>query len=87
MVSFSHHIIILYHKESKNIHKYELTDGSRDIIRTVLSLNPTAKKQALCSPGLTDPNAIQDTSEDNFLRSVYSFNWPVYKKKKKKHGN
>lgn len=55
----------------------DLTDGSNEMMRTVLSFSPTAKNQALCSPVATDPKAMQDTSEDSFFLSVYSFSWPV----------
>lgn len=58
----------------------ELTEGSKDMMRTVLSLRPTAKNHALCSPVATEPSAMQDTSDDNFFLSVYSFNWPVCKR-------
>lgn len=44
---------------------YKLTDGSNEIIRTVLSARPTAKNQDRCSPGGTEPKAIHETSADN----------------------
>lgn len=52
------------------------TAGSNDIIRTVLSISPTAKNRALCSPLGTLANAIQITSAVIILRSVYSFSCP-----------
>jgi hypothetical protein len=48
------------------------------MIRIVLSTRPTAKNLDLCSPGGTRPNAMQTTPADMSLRSVYSFNCPVY---------
>lgn len=54
-----------------------LTAGSRDMILTVLSFRPTAKNHALCAPAATEPSAMQETSEDSFFLSVYSFNCPV----------
>lgn len=67
--------------KNKQVHN---TWGSSDIILTVSSLRPTAKKRHLCSPTGTLPNAIQLTSDDICLRSVYSFNCPDYKGEKQK---
>lgn len=50
----------------------------------MLSAKPTAKKRDLCSPDGTLAKAIQTTSAVISLRSVYSFNWPVYEKRKNK---
>ena len=51
-----------------------LTEGSSEMIRTVLSANPTAKNLDLCSPEGTLAKAIQITSADISFLSVYSFN-------------
>lgn len=48
------------------------------MILTVLSAKPTAKNQARCSPGETDPKPMHRTSDGIFFRSVYSFSCPVY---------
>ena len=53
-----------------------LTEGSKEMIRTVLSANPTAKNLDLCSPEGTLAKAIQITSADISFLSVYSFNCP-----------
>ena len=54
-----------------------LTLGSREMILTVSSARPTARKRLLCSPAGTRPSAMHTTSDDISLRSVYSFSWPV----------
>lgn len=54
-----------------------LTDGSREMIRTVLSARPTAKNRERCSPVGTLANDMQMMSADISLRSVYSLSWPV----------
>ena len=59
-----------------------LTFGSREMILTVLSDSPTAKKRHRCSPGGTRPSAMHTTSAFISLRSVYSFSWPVCKQTK-----
>lgn len=48
------------------------TEGSSDMIRTVLSAKPTAKNHERCSPAGTVPRAMHITSEGIFRRSVYS---------------
>lgn len=58
--------------------KIPLTDGSRDIMRTVWSANPTAKNLERCSPGGTVPKLMQTISAAISFLSVYSFNWPLY---------
>ena len=55
-----------------------LTEGSNEMILTVLSANPTARNLDLCSPDGTLARAIQITSADISFLSVYSFNWPDY---------
>lgn len=54
------------------------TDGSNEIIRTVLSLNPTARNRDICSPEGALANAMQTTSEGISFLSLNSFNCPVY---------
>lgn len=64
----------------KNVEDFcGLTEGSREMILTVLSDKPTARKRHLCSPTGTLPRAMHTTSEDISFLSVYSFNCPVYK--------
>lgn len=53
------------------------SEGSNDIILTVLSCRPTARNHERCSPTATFPRAIHITSEGIFFLSVYSFNCPV----------
>lgn len=60
-----------------------LTDGSREMIRTVLSTSPTARNRDRCSPGGTLARLMHTTSADISFRSVYSFNCPDYGKKNK----
>lgn len=60
-----------------------LTEGSRDMIRTVLSIRPTAKKRDRCSPGGTLARLIHTTSADISFLSVYSFSCPDLRRKKK----
>lgn len=52
------------------------TEGSREMMRTVLSTSPTARNRERCSPGGTLARLIQTTSADISFRSVYSFSWP-----------
>lgn len=53
-----------------------LTEGSREMILTVLSMRPTAKKRDRCSPGGTLARLIHTTSADISFLSVYSFSCP-----------
>lgn len=53
-----------------------LTEGSSERMRTVLSERPTARKRHRCSPDGTRPIAMQTTSFDISLLSVYSLSWP-----------
>lgn len=62
------------------------TEGSREIIRTVLSTSPTARNRERCSPGGTLARLIQTTSADISFRSVYSFSWPDYRTRDKDYG-
>lgn len=64
---------------ANSIRYSKLTEGSREIILTVLSDKPTARKRHLCSPTGTLPKAIHTTSDDISFLSVYSFNCPVCK--------
>jgi hypothetical protein len=57
----------------------KLTAGSREMMRTVLSAKPTARKRHLCSPGGTFASAIHTASDGISLRSVYSLSCPVCK--------
>jgi hypothetical protein len=57
----------------------KLTKGSREMIRTVLSAKPTARKRDLCSPAGTFASAIHTASDGISFRSVYSLSCPVYK--------
>lgn len=61
----------------QRVNNSTLTLGSREMILTVSSARPTAKKRHLCSPTGTRPKAMHTTSDDISLRSVYSFSWPV----------
>lgn len=54
-----------------------LTEGSREMMRTVLSASPTARNRERCSPGGTLARLMQTTSADISFLSVYSFSWPV----------
>jgi len=56
-----------------------LTAGSREMMRTVLSAKPTARKRHLCSPGGTFASAIHTASDGISFRSVYSLSCPVCK--------
>lgn len=53
-----------------------LTEGSREMMRTVLSASPTARNLERCSPGGTLARLMQTTSADISFLSVYSFSWP-----------
>ena len=53
-----------------------LTEGSKDMIRTVLSARPTAKNRDRCSPDGTLAKAMQMTSADISFLSVYSLSCP-----------
>lgn len=53
-----------------------LTEGSSEMIRTVLSASPTARNRERCSPGGTLARLMHTTSADISFRSVYSFSWP-----------
>lgn len=55
------------------------TEGSSEMIRTVLSASPTARNRERCSPGGTLARLIQTTSADISFLSVYSFSWPDWK--------
>lgn len=61
----------------KLIYKLKLTVVSKEIIRTVSSVKPTAKKRDICSPEGAFANAIQRTSEFISFRSLCSFKCPV----------
>lgn len=50
------------------------TEGSREMMRTVLSTKPTAKNRERCSPGGTFARLMHTTSADISFLSVYSFN-------------
>jgi hypothetical protein len=52
------------------------TEGSSEMMRTVLSTSPTARKRERCSPGGTLAKLIHTTSADISFLSVYSFSWP-----------
>ena len=58
------------------------TEGSREMILTVLSTSPTARKRERCSPGGTLARLIHTTSADISFRSVYSFSWPDYREER-----
>lgn len=59
---------------------FKPTEGSREMIRTVLSTKPTARNRERCSPGGTLARLMHTTSADISLRSVYSFSWPDWRK-------
>lgn len=52
------------------------SEGSREMILTVLSTSPTARKRDRCSPGGTLARLMHTTSADISFRSVYSFSCP-----------
>ena len=56
-----------------------LTEGSKEMILTVLSTSPTARKRDRCSPGGTLARLMHTTSADISFRSVYSFSCPDYR--------
>lgn len=58
-----------------------LTEGSSEIILTVLSTSPTARKRERCSPGGTLARLMQTTSADISFLSVYSFSCPDWGRK------
>lgn len=60
-----------------------LTEGSREMILTVLSTSPTARKRDRCSPGGTLARLMHTTSADISFRSVYSFSCPDYRSEDK----
>lgn len=64
---------MLEHDVIRSIARSVLTFGSSEMMRTVLSDSPTARKRERCSPEGTRPSAMQMTSEFISLRSVYSF--------------
>lgn len=61
-----------------------LTEGSREMILTVLSTSPTARKRDRCSPGGTLARLMHTTSADISFRSVYSFSWPDCRRENKR---
>lgn len=61
-----------------------LTEGSREMILTVLSTSPTARKRDRCSPGGTLARLMHTTSADISFRSVYSFSCPDCKSEDKR---
>lgn len=61
-----------------------LTEGSKEMILTVLSTSPTARKRDRCSPGGTLARLMHTTSADISFRSVYSFSCPDYRSKDKR---
>lgn len=61
-----------------------LTEGSREMILTVLSTSPTARKRDRCSPGGTLARLMHTTSADISFRSVYSFSCPDYRSEDKR---
>ena len=58
------------------------TEGSSDIILTVLSARPTARNRDRCSPGATVPRLMHTTSADISLRSVYSLSCPDWRRRR-----
>lgn len=74
-------IFVLESPSCKQISMFTHTDGSREMIRTVLSTSPTARKRERCSPGGTFARLMHTTSADISFRSVYSFSWPDYRKR------